>query len=1286
MAHFYAATSQRSTAVTCSVKCRFLDNTDTNLVVCKGNRLEVYSLQADEGVSKSLLMSLDVQIFGRIVSMHAYTPQGNKYDITTQVLFLLTEHHYFCVLGYDPAARKATKRAAGDLKSSIGQRASIPKSALDPSTRMVAMHLYDGHLKILPMPASGGFAESFDVRLPNVTRLLDMGFLHGASRPTLVLLHEDDVGGKHLKTFYVDTRDRDLSDGPWGKSHVDLNAHSIVPAPTAGVVIISQNIITYYGGSDKVIQSVAMEQTIIVSHAEITDATTTTSGAAAGDGGAIRYLLGDDRGVMYSLSLCRDSSQSIFAGTSIPASSSSATVANRKGSAAALPVTSITLDTVGSINLPSSMTYLGDGVVYIGSYYGDSQLVQLRDTPVMVVSPSGQQLPSYVDVLDTYTNIGPILDMSVVASEKQGQDVVVTCSGAYGMGSLRVIRSGIGVDVQAQIELPGIKGVWSLSSPVDDAFDKYLVQSFLGETRVLGIEGEDMEECELPGLDSDTETIFCGNIGASRDGAGTGRMVVQVTAARAVLLHGNTFERLDSFSNSEVEGAQINLASVLGDQLVLCFSGGAIVQLQLDSSGRKLVRGNSATLANDIACTSIWSGSGSRQQEGDEDMDVVENGSGSGSDMLLACAMWTDHTVRVLSLPSLQEVLCVELGLQTQAREVLIVNMTEKGCRSSQQHLLVGLGDGTLMIYELHTSPNSTPTVSGRKLVTLGKKPIALWSFKHHGDTCVFATGDRPTVVHIHNDKLMFTVVNVPETTGIARFHCQLFPGCLALTSPEGLLVGSVDDIQRLHIQTHKIDGDPRRISYHSSGGIYAVCTEKTTRDGYNEVTLGQVLFLLEGSFDPVHAFELDHLEQAISCISCVLDSRSRALQAKGTSGNNEMDASEYMREYVVVGTAYLTSQECEAGRLLVFSVVSSAENTAPVVSLVAQTDCNGAVYSICGLSSGVIAAGIDYTVKIFRLENAIENTIAAEKSADVSGSAGGFYSLIYECGYASNILVLYLKAYGDMVLNGDMMRSLTLMQYCPKELKQGEGSDGVGAVTAYELKEVSRDMNTNYMRAVEFVGGEYDDHYIGADDSGNLFSVRRRIEATSDEERGRMFGQAEMHLGDHINVLRPGTLSSQAPETAPEDAEGGGVVRKQGMILYGTVSGAVGSIINIDDMTYFFLLAVQKAVLSCVPSMGGLPHDKWRSFKNERRTCSLRNFIDGDVVESILEGDYDRKLLEDITHYVNHELNKPASGAASTANSNTSALALSAKVAEELYKYTVEEVLHKVEEMQRIH
>jgi DNA damage-binding protein 1 len=42
---------------------------------------------------------------------------------------------------------------------------------------------------------------------------------------------------------------------------------------------------------------------------------------------------------------------------------------------------------------------------------------------------------------------------------------------------------------QAAIDLPGIKGLWSLRAATQAPYDKYLVQSFTSETRVLGIEG-----------------------------------------------------------------------------------------------------------------------------------------------------------------------------------------------------------------------------------------------------------------------------------------------------------------------------------------------------------------------------------------------------------------------------------------------------------------------------------------------------------------------------------------------------------------------------------------------------------------------------------------------------------------------------------------------------------------------------------------------------------------------------------------------------------------------------
>lgn len=50
---------------------------------------------------------------------------------------------------------------------------------------------------------------------------------------------------------------------------------------------------------------------------------------------------------------------------------------------------------------------------------------------------------SFVEILEQYINIGPIVDLCVVDFERQGQGQVITCSGAHKDGSIRAIRNEI---------------------------------------------------------------------------------------------------------------------------------------------------------------------------------------------------------------------------------------------------------------------------------------------------------------------------------------------------------------------------------------------------------------------------------------------------------------------------------------------------------------------------------------------------------------------------------------------------------------------------------------------------------------------------------------------------------------------------------------------------------------------------------------------------------------------------------------------------------------------------
>ena len=83
---------------------------------------------------------------------------------------------------------------------------------------------------------------------------------------------------------------------------------------------------------------------------------------------------------------------------------------------------------------------------------------------------------------------------------------VVMCSGVMKDGSLRIVRNGIGMIEQASVELPGIKGMWNLRATAMDAFDKYLVLSFVGETRVLAInEDDELDEAEVAGFNQQSQ-------------------------------------------------------------------------------------------------------------------------------------------------------------------------------------------------------------------------------------------------------------------------------------------------------------------------------------------------------------------------------------------------------------------------------------------------------------------------------------------------------------------------------------------------------------------------------------------------------------------------------------------------------------------------------------------------------------------------------------------------------------------------------------------------------------
>lgn len=103
-----------------------------------------------------------------------------------------------------------------------------------------------------------------------------------------------------------------------------------------------------------------------------------------------------------------------------------------------------------------------------------------------------------------------------------------------------------------------------------------------------------------------------------------------------------------------------------------------------------------------------------------------------------------------------------------------------------------------------------------------------------------------------------------------------------------------------------------------------------------------------------------------------------------------------------------------------------------------------------------------------------------------------------------------------------------------------------------------------------------------------------------------------------------------------------------------------VGTILTLTDDNCRFLAQLQTAMTKVVSGVGGFSHEEWRSFTNERRTSPATKFIDGDLIESYLDMPRDKQ----------EEVLKRMSGDLQGGDKS----------------WAVENVVHRVEEMQRLH
>ncbi|KAG9336354.1 hypothetical protein JZ751_002701 [Albula glossodonta] len=922
----------------------FTSAEDLNLLIAKNTRLEIYVVTAE-----GLRPVKEVGMYGKIAVMELFRPKGESKDL----LFILTAKYNACILEYKQNGENIDiiTRAHGNVQDRIGRPSETGIIGIvDPECRMIGLRLYDGLFKVIPLDRENRELKAFNIRLEEL-QVIDVHFLYGCQVPTVCFIYQDPQG-RHVKTYEVSLREKEFNKGPWKQENVEAEASMVIPVPEpfGGAIIIGQESITYHNGDKYLaIAPPTIKQSTIVCHNRV-------------DPNGSRYLLGDMEGRLFMLLLEKEELMD-----------------------GAVVLKDLRVELLGETSIAECLTYLDNGVVFVGSRLGDSQLVKIFIVLQLNVDSNDQG--SYVAVMETFTNLGPIVDMCVVDLERQGQGQLVTCSGAFKEGSLRIIRNGIGIHEHASIDLPGIKGLWPLRSEAGRETDDMLVLSFVGQTRVLMLSGEEVEETELPGFVDNQQTFYCGNV--------THQQLIQITSGSVRLVMQETKALVSEWK--EPQGRNISVAACNSTQVVLAV-GRVLYYLEIHRGELKQI--SSTEMEHEVAC-----------------LDITPLGEG-GESPLCAVGLWTDISARILKLPSFSALHKEMLGGEIIPRSILMTTF------EGSHYLLCALGDGALFYFGLDLQ---TGVLSERKKVTLGTQPTVLRTFRSLSTSNVFACSDRPTVIYSSNHKLVFSNVNLKEVNYMCPLNSEGYPDSLALANNSTLTIGTIDEIQKLHIRTVPLYESPRRICYQEQSQCFGVLSSRVEMQDASgatsavrpsastqalsssvsssklfpsstsphetsfgeEVEVHSLLVVDQHTFEVLHAHQFLQSEYALSMVSCRLG----------------RDPSVYF----IVGTAMVYPEEAEPkqGRIIVFHYTDGKLQT------VAEKEVKGAVYSMVEFN-GKLLASINSTVRLYEW--------TAEKE------------LRTECNHYNNIMALYLKTKGDFILVGDLMRSVLLLAYKPME------------------------------------------------------------------------------------------------------------------------------------------------------------------------------------------------------------------------------------------------------------
>ncbi|KIW34424.1 uncharacterized protein PV07_01202 [Cladophialophora immunda] len=1150
-----------------AIKLNFLEPTTDTLIVAKANRLQIFE-QGPEGLS--LLHTKTV--YGYITILEKLRPESSK----TDHLFVGTDRYQYFTCSWNAQTKQLqTEQSYVDLADKVLRSSQeSDRCHVDPTRRYMTLELYDGVISVLPFvqPSNkrvkrestsntqvGALGEPVQVRIEELlTR--SSAFLEmdpdSKDNPRLAILWEDNLetpqlvlrelkyraGGEQASADLERVAELKGDQLDKGVSHLIP-----VPVPYGGFLILGDHAIRYVDRdlSNVVTQPLEDSSTIWTCWTNVDDR---------------RWLLADDYGKLFFLMIETSFSE----------------------------VISWRLDPVGVTSKASSLIYLDEGYVFVGSHAGDSQVVHIEEEGVRIV----QTFPNIAPILDfTIMDLGRGAEGGAAPEFSSGQARIVTASGAWQDGSIRSVRSGVGLEEIGTIgELSHIIDLWGLSSTGLDSTQDTLLVSFVNETRIFKFDAEaSVEEVDdFHHLEFSQPTLLATNL--------PDRKLVQVyeTGFRITDLESSM---LTLEWKPPDAAAKITAASANSVHLLLVEGGHTLHVFHIATSDAK------PTVSKTFPPNSQVSG-----------VTVPDTQSN-----VCIVSFWQTASVAILDLHSLDILQSQIVGSPGTdiPRSVLVANVLP----DAPLTLFVAMADGTVLSYSFDPLKNS---LYGMTRILLGTEPVffkQLPKDSRSGLSNIFASCEQPSLIYSSEGRIIYSAVNADSASRVCSFNSEAYPGAIAIATPSELKLALIGTERTTQLQTLPVRETVRCLTYEPKAKMFAMgCVSRAIEDNA-EVTMSSVKIADEVSFKELHSVDLQEKE----LVECIV-----------TTGSfeTENEARAY-GEMFVVGTSLLeeneSGEECPKGRILVYEV--NKENRLEEVT---QIRVKGACRSLA-MCEGKIVAGLVKTVVLYGL---------------VPSSTRGDHSLKLEklATYRTSTNPLSLAVMPATprrpasIAVADLMKSLSILQVIHDP----------SSSTGYTLQEISRHFATLWSSATavimenEWVVADMEGNLTmlrQVKDGSGASGFNRRLEVTGEFRLGEVVNKIVpltlTPTAQRENQNNHTKNAEQAEDfSSPDSRRFGGAeksvaskVARQGPIVtprafLATIEGAIYMLATINPGFMNVLLTLQSALANRVQAPGYMPWSKFRAWRTEvSEKDEPFRVVDGEMLEQALLSMTDEEL-----------------------------------------------------------